>query len=62
MELEFENPWVFGVVTVSLWTLIFTVIHAGLFNGNIQSGAIQGFIGGLAYTIAYKSFQKYREN
>ena len=40
MNLEFENKWVFGIVTVSLWILIFTVIQVGLFNGDILSGAI----------------------
>ena len=61
MDLEFENKWVFGAVTVSLWVLIFTVIQVMLFNGDILSGAIQGFIGGLAYTIAYILFQKYKK-
>ena len=58
-DLDFENPWIFTIVTISIWILIFSVIEIGFTNGSLQSGIIQGFLGGLAYSITYKAIQKF---
>jgi hypothetical protein len=58
-DLDFENPLVFTIVTISIWILIATVIEIGFTNGNLESGIIYGFAGGLAYSITYKAIQKF---
>lgn len=58
-NLDFENLWIFAGVTLTVWVVIFVAIELTISNGTVQSGIIQGVMGGLAYTVAYKAFQKY---
>jgi hypothetical protein len=58
-DLDLENSWIFTIVTVTIWILIATVIEVVFTNGSLQSGIIYGFAGGLAYSITYKTIQKF---
>lgn len=60
-DLYFENPWVFTVLTVTIWIIIATGIEVFLINEQWQGGVIKGLTGGLAYAITYMAIQKYAQ-
>ena len=61
IDLDFDNPWIFTGVTVAIWMIVFVVIQAAIFKNSLVSGAVQGFLGGLAYSIAVKALQRFQE-
>jgi membrane associated rhomboid family serine protease len=61
VDPDFDNPWIFTGVTVAIWVLVFVAIQVVIFDNSLMSGAVQGFLGGLAYSIAVKIIQRFQE-
>lgn len=49
--IDLENPWVFGAVVTAIWVVLFGTLEAVLFDGQLLRALLQGFAGGLAFSL-----------